>query len=319
MRTYSQIVSDVIREVRGQCTPLEAQQAVADALDGIDSKANWEFLITKTLININASYTTGLVYVSAKSNGVGSAGTTFWTNLTALPYTPSYLTIKLASRQLPYEVQSISNDNLLFMTTPISGTTGISSAGSPSEKYSIYQMRYALPADCEPGRDLKLKGPFGTGEDGNGEIKKIGNLTFERRRQDYGVSPSGPYWYTDGPYDEVNKVPTILMWPYPNVAQEFRLTYYRKLTIPTTMAANIMLPQAFERLPIMLAASQIMQNKTMQGWLEKKTMAEKMMSDLYNRYAASPAYDGSIEPDDGGAYEKQFAANNTLFTGFGNY
>lgn len=309
-RTLQMLVSDVIREVRGQAKPLEAQQAVRDALDVIDSKGNWEFLVTRTLINIVAPYTTGTVAVAAGGTAVTGTGTAF----TTAGGTASYKTLKMASRQLPYEVASVGSDTALTLESPVSGTAAIT-----TDAFSLYQMQYALPTDCEPGRDLRLKGPYGVGENGMGDIKKIGAMTFERRRQDYGVSPGGPFWYTDGPLDEVNRVATILVWPYPTASQEFRLTYYRKLTIPTTMTSNIMIPEAFERLPILLAASQIMQRSNTQGWLEKKSMAEQMMKDLYSRHAASPAYDNAVEPDDSGSYEQQFAANNTLFTGFGNY
>ncbi len=309
-RTVQQFIADITREVRGQCTALEAQQALRDALDVIDSKANWEFLIAKKLVNINPAYSTGNVIV-VSPGGTGAAGSgTGWTALQSAPYTPSYMSIKFSSRRMPYEILSISNDTLLFFTTPFSGTTGISAA----ESYTIFQTRYALPSDCEPGRDLKLTGPLGMGDDGCGTIRKVPNLTFERKRQDFVVAAGGPYWYTDGPYDETNKVATIQLWPYPKVAGELRLTYYRKLTIPTTLASNIMIPEAFERLPIMLAASQIMQTKNQQGWLEKKTMAEKMMADLYARHAVSPAYDTDIEPTIGGSYGGTSGIDGIMYT-----
>jgi hypothetical protein len=109
-------------------------------------------------------------------------------------------------------------------------------------------------------------------------------------------------------------VATIQLWPYPTAHGELRLTYYRKLTIPTTLAANIMIPEAFERLPIMLAASQIMQTKNQQGWLEKKTMAEKMMADLYARHAVSPAYETEIEPTIGGYSSEIGGFDGSLYT-----
>lgn len=309
-RTVKQFVSDITREVRGQCTSLEAQQALRDALDIIDSKANWEFLVTKTLVNLNAPYSDGYVAViSPMGTGVAGSGTS-WAALNAAPYTAKYLSLKTSSRRMPYDVLSISNNILLFLTTPLSGTTGVSA----NESYVLYQTRYALPADCEPGRDLKLTGPIGMGMDGTGGIRKIPNLSFERKRQLLQVSPGGPWWYTDGPYDETNKVATIQVWPYPTAAGELRLTYYRKLTIPTAVTDNVMIPEAFERLPIMLAAAQIMQTKNQQGWLEKKTMAEKMMGDLYARHAVSPAYDTEIEPSLSGHSSEMAGMDGSLYT-----
>lgn len=305
-RTFGQLISDTIREVRGQATALEAQQAVADALGIIDSKGNWEFLIQKSLINVEAPFNVGTVAVNA-----GDTAVTLTPDVSGLKWQMSwrYKSIKFASRQIAYDITTFPSQVTATLASPLSGSTSIT-----TDAYNIYQMRYALPSDCEPGRDLKIKGPFGLGEDGTGEIKKLGNLTFERKRQDYGVSPGGPFWYTDGAYDETNQVATIQFWPWPTVAGEYRLTYYKKLTLPTSMTSVVPIPQAFERLPILMAASQIMLKSRTQGWLEKKQFADVMLRDLYSRYAASPAYDNSIEPFDEDGTLPSYAANNSMFT-----
>src|ERR1019366_2594445 len=141
-RTLQQLVSDVIREVRGQTSPLEAQQALRDALDVIDSKGNWEFLITRTIINIVQPYSTGTVAIALTSGtnvlGTGSA----WKALEGAAVV-SYKTIKLASRLMPYEVSIINDDTHLNLTTSLGGTADIT-----ADTYSMYQMRYKLPADC---------------------------------------------------------------------------------------------------------------------------------------------------------------------------
>lgn len=312
-RNLANLVSDVSREVRGQCTPLEAQQAIADALNYIDSKANWEFLQTETNLLVTAPTTTGTVAINALSTIIAGTGTSFINSRNIVPANYGYQTIKFASRLMPYDC-TISTDtagllNQSFNALGLSGTTNIT-----ADAFVMYQMRYPLPIDCEPGRDLKIKGPLSIGVDGEGEIKKIEKLTFERYRQEWGISPGGPFYYTDGQYDEVIGVATIRFWPYPSIAGEYRLTYYKKLTLPVALGSTIMIPQAFERIPILLAAAQIMQTKNQSGWLEKKTMADRMMADMYARHAVSPAYDPHVYAEDTGLYENAFGASSRLYT-----
>lgn len=279
-RTVNQFVSDIIRETRGQATYLEAQQSLRDALDYIDTKANWEFLIAATLMNIESTYSTGTVAVSGTAVTLtGGTWVTSW----------KYKEINLASRQLPYFISSFGSTTTATLSTTLSSGTAIT-----VDAYSINQPRYALPADCEPGRDLLIKGPYGWG-DGDGNIKKKERMGIERYNIPKLSTASWPIWYTDDAYDDANKTPTIRFEPYPTSNAELRIVYYRKLTIPTLLTDTTIVPQAFERMVILIAASYLMRQKNQGGWMEKRQESDMMMRDLHARYAASPAYDGSVD------------------------
>jgi hypothetical protein len=302
-RTLQMFISDLIREVRGQATPLEAQQAIRDALSVIDSKTNWEFLIARALINTEAPYLTGAVSCTAGGTALTGSGTTWSAGW-------KYKSIQLKSRRLPYDV-SFSGATTGTLSSALSGIAGTNDI--VADTYKVFQARYALPADCDPGKDLRLSAPQGGGQSGSGQIPKIEASRLQLKWDPLFVF-SFPWYYTDDVYDEVNRVATIRFLPYPSQSGEFQLLYYKKLTIPTALGSNISLPDAFERLPILMAASQIMQNKQQTGWLEKKQMADNMLLDLYRRHAVSPAYEAPIEPDVVTPGPAEFGMDGVLYT-----
>lgn len=286
-RTLSQFVSDIIRETRGQATPFEAQQAFQDALGLIDGRTNWEFLLTTTLINIHSQYTTGTVSVAAGSLNVTGNGTSWPTVLSPVG---EYREIRFNDRPVPYYVDTVTSGTTLTLKTALSGDTG---SDIVNGKYTMYQAVYPLPADCEPGRDLCLKGPLTVGTALDGTIPKRQRLEWEW----YWTSirrAVQPLFYTDDRYDEVNRRATIRLEPYPTRTWEFRLDYYRKLTVPSLPADTIPLPEAFERAPILMAASNVMRKKNLPGWQVLRQEAGDMLNKLYDRYAVSPAYENKI-------------------------
>jgi hypothetical protein len=280
-RTIVQLVADVERKARGQCRSHEARQAIQNAINYVDAKANWEFLLKSAQINIQPTYSTGTVAISAGGTAVTGTGTT-WSAAWV------YRTIKFASRQLPYKVSSFGGVTTATLASALSGSDAIT-----ADTYVVYQQRYALPSDCEPGRDLFVRGPQGTGVKGGGIIPKIGRLSFESK---YPYSTGPVTYYTDDEYDATNNVATIKFGPaYPVASGEYQIVYYGKFTVPTTDASVTIIPEAFERILINLAVAEVIRDKGAQGWLAYQMEAEQLMNQLYNRFAASPAY--LNEPD----------------------
>lgn len=279
-RTVGQFVHDILREVRGQATPLEARQALQDSLNYVDTKSNWEFLLKWKNLNVETTYSTGTVSVTAGAVAVTGASTA-WSTLWR------YKTIKFADRQMPYAVASFGSGTSLTLDSALSGSDNITGG-----RYLIFQRRYALPTDCEPGRDLFIRGPRPVGC--NGIIHKKGRLSFEIK-SDPTYQTGLPYCYTDDEYDETNNVGTILIDPYPTRADEYRLVYYKKLTVPTADSARVIIPEAFETLLIKKAAAMIKQRGGQQGWLALDQQAENLILALYSRFGASPAYENILE------------------------
>lgn len=300
-RTVGQFVHDILREVRGQATSLEARQALQDSLNYVDSKSNWEFLIKEKNLNVEATYSTGTVAVNAGSAAV--TGT-----LTVWDTTWKYKTIKFNDRQIPYAVASFGSPTGLTLDTVLSGSTNITGG-----TYLIFQRRYALPTDCEPGRDLFIRGPRPLGRDGI--IHKKGRVSFEER-SDPTYQTGQPYCYTDDEYDETDNVATIRIDPYPVKAEEYKLVYYKKLTVPTADAARVIIPEAFESLLIKKSAAIIKQRGGQQGWLALDQQAEQLLQSLYNRFGASPAYENILEIMDRGAQIGVYGESGLLYTGY---
>lgn len=303
-RTSVQYTQDIIRECRGQVNYHRAFQGLVDACDKIDAFASWEFLLSDAMIQTAEVYDTGTVTATVGSTTVTGVGTT-WSALWI------YREIKFSDRELPYKIASVGGATALTLAAPLGGTDNITGG-----TYEIVQPRYALPAGCDPGRDLVIKGPNGTGYSGNGDIKKYGRLRHEWTT-DAIPRAHDSWYYTDEAFDETNNVGTIRFEPAPRRAIDYRLTFYKKLTVPTTEAATLMIPQAYERLPILLAAVDIMKTQGMPGWLEKKNDADLLMMKMYNRHAVSPAYDNDISPRDEDEFIEQFAADNKLYIGGG--
>jgi len=297
-RTILSLGSDVIREVRGQATYYEARKAIENALNWVDSQANWEFLHKETNLNVEAPYSTGTVSVTAGTTAVTGAGLVWNTGW-------RYKTIKFADRQMPYLIASFGSPTTLILTTALSGTANISSGD-----YQIYQRRYALPSDCEPGRDLFIRGPRATGPDGDGIIPKRGKLSFDKLADPHFTAGRTVY-YSDDEYDQTNNVPTIALHPWPTLAGEYFLSYYTKLTVPTADGARIMIPEAFEMAVVKLAAAEIKQRNNHQGWLALQQQGQDMVRGLFLRFGASAAYETRpivSEPPD------MFASNSILYT-----
>jgi hypothetical protein len=301
-RTGLQMAADVIREARGQADMQEARQALQDAFNKIDGLANWEFMKKEVLMNFRAVYSTGHVAVSAGGTAVTGSGTVWdptWT----------YQEIKFASRRLAYPVTVIGGATSLTLASALSGTAAIT-----SDTYRLYQPRFALPTDCEPARDMRIKGPQGWGRYGDGDLSKLEQGRVANRRIDEIGAPNNPVFWTDDEFDDAAHVGTIRLWPFPTVAGEMRLTYYRKLPAPTSSSVTV-LPEAFERLPILIAASQLMRLRKQMGWQERDAEATMMLKALYARHAASPAYENRPEPDTGEQdLPMQFGFGGRLYT-----
>lgn len=303
-RTRQQMVADVMRETRGQATLLEAGQALQDAFNFVDSRGNWEFLEKKALINYEGPYSTGTVTIATGSVGVTGTGTAWdWTSST------KYWSIKLADRQLEYDVAAIGGPTSLTLATALSGSAGITDGD-----YRLIRQRYTLPSDCEPGRDRKLKGPLGWGPQGDGNLHKLEVGRIEDRKRDALSTGGNPIYWTDDAFDDTLNCATIRLWPAPRSSGEMRLTYYRKLPFPATSSALSVFPEAFELLPVNLAAARIMRRKNQLGWKELAADASAMLGSLYSRHAASSAYEQELEPDTGEDYsELEFGFDSTLF------
>lgn len=299
-RTWINLVSDTIREVKGQATNYEARQALQNSINFVDSRANWEFLLKTSLIPVDVPYQLGVVSVSQGSTALSLAGGVWSTSW-------RYKTIRFGSREMPYEIASFPSTITATLASAYSGTA-LSSGG-----YLLYQARYALPSDCEPGRDLVIRGPASAGVGRDGWIRKLGRTAFERRIDIYS-SPEVEY-YTDDELDETTSppTPTIRMWPYPKAQTDYYLVYYRRMTVPTSDSGYVSIPEAFERILINRAAVEIMRRKSMPGWIPLDAEANTMMKDLYSRHAVSPAYDGTVAmtiPDD---FEGSFAMNSLMY------
>lgn len=301
-RTVVQFVHDILREVRGQATPLEARQGLQDALNYVDAKTNWEFLLKEKILNIQETYSTGTVSVTAGTTTVTGTGTVWSTGW-------QYKTIRFGDRQMPYAIASFGSGTSLTLDSALSGSSNITGGN-----YLIYQKRYALPTDCEPGRDLFLRGPRSVGR--GGVIHKKGRMSFEDYADPMYVGT--PTCYTDDEYDEVNNVATIRIDPYPTRAEEYKVVYYKKLTVPTADSARVMIPEAFETLLIKLAASAIKQRNNHQGWLALTAQAEEMLRALYNRFGASPAYEDILEVMDARDSIGPHAESGLLYSGYYN-
>lgn len=310
-RTVKHFVADIARETRGQVPYLECLQSLRDAVNLIDSRASWEFLISRALITVNAPYTTGTVAANSEGSvnitGTGGASWNLGNNW-------KYKSIKFASRRSPYDIVSFGAYplNTAIMAYPLSGSPAYDTLTITADTYTIYQARYPLPADCEPGRDLTIRGEFGWG-DGSGKIPKVEAAGFQRSDDPQFGQGSYPRVYTDDAYDETNQVATIRFLPYPKASSEVQLLYYKTMTVPTSDTGNLSIPVAFERLPILVASWPLKKRYNLPGWLEDKQEATNMMQDLFNRYAVSPAYEDAIDPqwsDWGG----DLAVGSSLYT-----
>jgi hypothetical protein len=296
--TVQTLASDVLRVVRGQATYYQVRKAIEDALKWIDQQANWEFLHKETNLNVEAPYSTGTVSVTAGATAVTGAATVW-----SVPW--KYKTIKLTDRQMPYAVASFGSAITLTLGSALSGSTNISGG-----TYQIYQRRYALPTDCEPGRDLFIRGPMGTGPDADGIIVKKGKLAFDRI-SDPRFTAGRTVYYTDDEYDQVNYVPTIAMYPFPTLAGEYFLSYYTTLTIPTLDSDRVMIPPAFEAAVVKLAAANVKLDNGSQGWLALQQQGQEMVRALFVRFGASAAYDNRPEM---GAPRDMFASDSLFYT-----
>lgn len=305
-RTLLQATVDVMRECRGQATKDEARQALQDALNVIDASANWEFLIATRLINLHAPYSEGTVSIASGTNNVTLTGGTWPTSVSPFG---EYREIKFGERGMPYKILSVPTSTTATLTTNLAGT---STTDIVNGTYTLFQARYPLPVDCEPGRDLTLKGPSQIGN-----IPKRERMIYDRNWTELSRGTSFDMYYTDDEYDDANGSGTIRIEPYPTSAIEIRMTYYRKLVVPDSTGSFFMLPEAFERAPILAAAANICRKKNIQGWQIMRQEAGDLLNKMYNRYASSPAYEGKINPsyadlfDD---FDEITAADSTMYT-----
>lgn len=297
-RTLLQYVMDVVRETSGQANVTECFQAIKDAVKAIDSQGNWTFLHADRNISIHPPYSAGTISGSGGSavvTGTGTSWDTGWFGRTLV-----------FDGRLDYPVFGVGGPTALTLRDTLSGSDAF-----VDRPYTIYAYRYLLPDDCEPGRDVVLKGSSNYGR--GGEIRKYPRALHERRKYETASVSGCPRWYTDGELDEATNRPSIILYPFPSAATELRLFYYHSFSIPNSVAHFITVPMAFERLIILKASSIIMGRKKMPNWLEKETEANKMMADLFNRHGASSAYDLQIEVGDYDEYMPGDAFQDSIY------
>lgn len=280
-RTVQQYMMDIFRATGGQAHMGQVQQALSDALKLMDSKGNYVFLGTTSLLSTDAPYSTGTVSVTggtATVTGTGTAWSPFWVNRE----------IKFGARELPYGIASVDSPTSLTLAQNLSGADIVNGS------YVMYRAVYPLPTDCEPGRDQMIRGGIAHGR--RGRIVKFTRPLHESRATDL-RGGGNILWFTDEMVD-TQGIGYIRLYPYPSAVYDLRLFYYRSMRLPTGLADTLPIPPAFEMCPIKLATAAIKKGKGMQGWMQDEKEGNDMMNDLYNRHAASAAYEQMSDPDD---------------------
>jgi len=273
---------DVFRATGAQVHMGRVQQALSDAIKLMDSKGNYVFLGTTALISTEAPYSTGTVTAVAGSNLVVGNGTNWdatWVNRE----------IKFGARQLPYKITSVANPTLLTLENVLTG------ADITSGSYVIFRAVYPLPIDCEPGRDQMIRAGVAHGH--RGRVPKFTRPNHEASGSDL-RGGGNILWYTDEYVDATTGRGYIRLYPYPSAVYDLRLFYYRSMLLPTGLNDFIAVPLTFEMCPIKLATAAIKKDKGMQGWMQDEKEGLDMLNDLYNRHAASAAYEQMTDPDD---------------------
>ena len=107
-RSIKAAVQEVLRETGGQARPVEAVQAIADALAIVDGKANWEFLLTSAILHLKGPYSTGTASVNYGSQTVSISGAA---DLTGLGFQTPRCEVIIDSHR-PYRVQTITQNSL---------------------------------------------------------------------------------------------------------------------------------------------------------------------------------------------------------------
>jgi len=258
MRTWA----DHIQKLRGMFPTigdLQAQQLVSDAFLQLCQEEDWQFLITETVLTTEAPYSTGTVVSTPGSTAVvGTA--TVWVN--------TWTRKVIVLNGTPYRIASVTDNTNLVLEAEYGGPAALSAAS-----YDIYQDEYALPADCDWGRDLYFLDPT----DWN-RLQLLDHAVFmESKIYAQGIlgipwAVTRVGWSTTG---ATAPAPLVQFGPdAPSSKREYPFIYLKRPARPTSLTAYPLWPEDFEDLIVLKAAVEFAESPS-RPWNSRFELREK--------------------------------------------
>ncbi len=290
-----------------RATHYDMQSALNDDYRFITTFYNWNFLLDRYDIPLNAAYSTGTVTVAQGSTSVVGLGTTWlttWTNKKIL----------LSGNNEEKEIASVGSNTTLTLRYPYnSSATALSGLG-----YMIYQDSFPLP--ISPGRDLSIVNPVYWWQ----PIRKWDRVRFDTASSSYGRFYAGvtPSIYTDNGIDTspspstTTGQPLIQFWPLTLTQQDLVLRFFRQFVPLALPADTTILPPEFEEVLIKLSKARLKQRYGIPGWTDDRSIAMQMLLQFREAAATQPAFEFSKQDGMGGGMNDSYATDMSLGNGW---
>jgi hypothetical protein len=272
-RTVQQMIAEVQR------MPGLARVGVGEIMDKLNTVHKditnypWPFNYGDTNVNVPAPYTTGTISITDGTAAVTGAGTTWdplWLNRR----------IQFGSSNLDYIVSGITGAGTLTLAQVVN-----LGANAVNVTYTLYQDTFQYPDDYLVGSDVSLMHPTV-----RYRINKIPRYRFEQY-MNAGMRSfftSIQQFYCDEGQNATTGRYQFRLGPPPGGVVTYRLTYHKvavDLTLPTQQT---MLPDSFDEIITLGAASKLYDIYKMPGEsLGAKMLADGKLRLLKRQYATA--------------------------------
>jgi hypothetical protein len=259
-RTVQQIIAEIQRMPGlSRIGPGEIMDKVNTAHKDLVNQP-WPFNYAETNVLVPAPYSIGTVSITDQTAAVTGAGTIWdptWTGRR----------LQVGGSNMDYVVSAVTGVGTLTLAQPINLGANVVNA-----TYVLYQDTFTYPVDYLVGSDVAMLHPtirF--------RISKIPRYRFEMM-MNAGMRSfftSIQQFYCDHGEDATTGLYRFRLGPPPGGVAEYRLCYHRIASDFTTGALTTMLPEGFDEVVTLVAASKLYDLYKMPG----ESTAAKMLAD----------------------------------------
>lgn len=259
-RTVQQIIAEIQRMPGlGRIGPGEILDKVNQVHKDVTNYP-WPFNLTDTNVNVPASYTAGTISILDGTAAVTGAATTWdptWTGYR----------MQFGSSGIDYLVSAVTGVGTLTLAQNVNlGADVVNSS------YVLYKDTFEYPTDYLPGSDISLMHPTV-----RYRIAKIPRYRFEQY-MNAGMRSfftSIQQFYCDEGENPTTGAYRFRLGPPSSSVVTYRLTYHRTATDLTTASQKTMLPDGFDEIVTLGAASKLYDIYKMPG----ESAAAKALAD----------------------------------------
>lgn len=262
------IVGFVYRKLEGQYPTDRLYEAFLRAHREIYQNYLWPWTQTTANLQVNALYQTGTVSITDGTAALTGNGTLFNTGW-------KHKQISMGTN-VDYPIASFTSSTVATLAQTVNLGYDVADAA-----FTIYQVLYPLPSDCEPGGIVCIVNPTIRYRLRNTSLFNIEGNILARGTYFNNLQSA----WCDAGYDDTDKVYLVRVDPPPSTTTEYRIVYNKNTSDPSTLTATTSIPPTFDQILELLTEAQVKRPANDPTWKEANQLAYQTIHRLRQRIA----------------------------------